>query len=164
MNTPPRALRPDSISEYRIEKVRRRVTIALDGGETLEGDVFLQPAARYRHGPQDPAELFNEPEPFLPLATPGDRSILIAKAQVRSVQFQDEDADTDLGGVAEAEVEVTFTDGTSTSGALRLETRADRPRLLDFLNDDHQRFLRLRLPSGPCLINRSKIAKVRERR
>lgn len=162
--TPPRILRLDSMSEYRIEKVRRHVSMMLDGGQTLEGDVFLQPTARYRTGPQDPADLLEEPEPFFPLASDGRDLLLVAKNQLRWLQFANSGADTDLGGVAEANVEVTFTDGSSTTGALRLETRVDRPRLLDFLNDDHHQFLRLHVPQGVCLINRSKIAQVRQRR
>lgn len=152
------------MSEYRIEKVRRRVSIMLEGGQQIRGDLFLQPTARYRPGPQDPADLLDEPEPFFPVAADGDELVLVAKNQVRWVEFALDHADTDLGGVAEANVKVTFTDGSSANGALRLETRVDRPRLLDFLNADHQQFLRLYTPQGVCLVNRSKIAQVRQRR
>jgi hypothetical protein len=51
-----------------------------------------------------------------------------------------------------------------SSGALRLETRLERPRLLDYLNDESQRFITLRSPQGICLINRRQIAQVRPRR
>jgi hypothetical protein len=66
--------------------------------------------------------------------------------------------------VEEATVDVTFSDGTITSGHLRLETRADRPRLLDFLNNATQRFFVLRAPQGSILINRRQIAQMRQRR
>jgi len=152
------------MSEFRIEKVRRRVMITMAGGGTLQGDVFLQPSARYREGPQSPVELFAEPEPFVPVATSGDHLVLIAKDQVLRVQFERDAADTDVEGVEEAAVDVTFADGSLTSGYLRLETRADRPRLLDYLNSGQQQFLALRSPHGIILINRRQIAHLRQRR
>jgi hypothetical protein len=151
------------MSEFRIEKVRRRVSVALAAGAALEGEIFLQPAARYRTGPQHPAEMLNEPDPFFPLSI-GDELVLVAKEQVLRLQFEADAADTDLEGVAEALVDVLFPDGSVSSGALRLETRLERPRLLDYLNDESQRFITLRSPQGICLINRRQIAQVRPRR
>jgi hypothetical protein len=152
------------MSEYRIEKVRRSVTLVLAGGTTLVGDVFLQSTARYRPGPQEPDELFNEDEPFVPLATADDQLVLLAKDQVTMVQFSGGAADTPVGGVAGAAVDLVFADGTACSGELRMETRASRSRLLDFLNEEHQRFLTLRTSSCVCLVNRRHIAQVRHRR
>ena len=151
-------------SDLRIEKVRRHVMVTMAGGSTLQGDVFLQPVARYRTGPQLPGELLNEPEAFFPLATAGDHLVLIAKEQVMRVTLERDAADTDLEGVEEAAVDITFPDGSLTSGYLRLETRADRPRLLDYLNGDRGHFLTLRSPHGIILINRRQIVQVRQRR
>jgi hypothetical protein len=170
------------MSEYRIEKVRRRVSVALSGGVELEGDIFLQPSARYRSGPQDPAELFNEPEAFIPLAIGADESVLLAKDHVTLVQYTDDEADTfidgstaggadrrqaardDSQGIATGmSVEVVLSDGSLVDGELRHEMRSDRSRLLDFLNGGHQRFLTLRSPAGVCLINWRQIAQMRQR-
>lgn len=152
------------MSEYRIEKVRRSVTLRLAGGVTLAGDIFVQPTARFRAGPQEPADLLNEPEAFIPVATVEDELMLVAKDQIEHVQFPADGSDTHNDGVADAAVEVWLTDGTSLSGVLRLETRADRSRVLDFLNDEQQRFLTLRTPFGTCLVNRRHITQVRQRR
>ena len=152
---------PDPMSEYRIEKVRRRVVARLAGGATLEGDIFLQPWARYRTGPQDPAELLNEPEPFFPMSTAGDDMVMVAKDRVTQVQFEPDPANTETGGAADVAVDVVFADGSRVSGELRLEARTDRARLLDFLNGDHQRFLTLRTSAAVCLVNRAQIAQVR---
>lgn len=152
------------MSEYRIEKVRRTVTLVLAGGATLSGDVFLQSTARYRPGPQEPDELFNEEEPFVPLATADGQLVLLAKEHVVMVQFDAGAADTPIGGVAGAAVDLVFADGSVHSGELRMETRASRSRLLDFLNEEHQRFLTLKTPACMCLVNRRQIAQVRHRR
>jgi hypothetical protein len=152
------------MSEYRIEKLRRPVTIVLAGGATLAGDVFLQPSARYRAGPQDPSELFNEDDQFIPLAGGGDELVLVAKDQIRTVQFGVDAADTSPQGVAGVTVDVVFADGSACSGDLRMETRASRSRLLDFLNEDTQQFLTLWSSSSVYLVNRRQVAQVRPRR
>lgn len=149
------------MSEYRIEKVRRRVIVTLAGGARLDGDIFLQPWAPYRTGPQDPGDLLNEADLFFPLSTSGDGMVLVAKDRVTHVQFEADGADTETGGSADVAVDVVFGDGSSISGELRLEARTDRARLLDFLNGDHQRFLTLRTSAAVCLVNRAQIAHVR---
>ncbi|HXT14886.1 MAG TPA: hypothetical protein VN706_04610 [Gemmatimonadaceae bacterium] len=152
-------------SEYRIEKVRRRVSLVMAGGERLHGDIFLQPTARYHSGPQEPLDLLNESDAFLPVDMDGRNLSLVAKDQIIRVQYEERAADTEMDGVALASVEIHCTDGSVVGGTIRLETRADRPRLLDFLNGggDHERFLRLRMPNGVCLVNRRQIAQVRHR-
>jgi hypothetical protein len=153
----------DSANEYRIEKVRHSVSLALAGGTTLVGDIFLQPTTRYRAGPQHPAELFNEPEPFIPLAGTGG-SVLVAKEQIIRVEFEAPRADTPIEGGATASIDVTCTDGGVYGGTVRLDVRADRSRLLDFLNGVHELFLMLESPNGICLVNRRHIVYVRQRR
>ena len=46
---------------------------------------------------------------------------------------------------------------------LVIQTRANRARLIDFLNGDDQRFLTLRFAGGVCLVNRTQIVQVRRR-
>ncbi len=153
------------MSEFRIEKLRRRVAIDLVGGAHLDGDVFLQRSARYRSGPQTPADLFNEPDPFVPIATGDAEYALVAKAQVLRVQFPPDGVDTDDREVKGVAVDVVLTDGSIANGELRLEMRGEHPRLLDFLNaDDRQSFLTLRSAADILLINRRQIAQVRQRR
>lgn len=153
----------ESTSEYRIEKVRRRVAIILTGGARLHGDLFLQPSARYRVGPQDPLDLLNEADRFLPVAVDGTAMTLLAKDHIIRVQYEEREADTHLEGVSLAAVDVHCIDGAVVGGTLRLETPADRPRLLDYLNDVPDAFLRVRMPTAVCLVNRRRIAQVRHR-
>ncbi len=152
------------MNEFRIEKLRQRVAIVLAGGVVLEGDIFLQPTARYRSEPQDPEDLFNEADTFVPLGTADGQYILVCKDQVLRVQYDAVASDTEVGDVSDATVEIVFADGSACCGALRLETRADRTRVLDFLNSEQRRFLLLRSPSGVCLVNRRHVAQVHHRR
>src|SRR5258708_9970093 len=100
------------MSDYRIEKVRRRVELTLATGEKLEGDVFLQAFARYRAGPDEPLDVLNESDPFLPLALPSGELLLVQKAQIAVVTTElpdrDDAAETGLVGM---NITVTLTAG-----------------------------------------------------
>lgn len=149
------------MSEYRIEKLRRELSVMLKDGSRLEGDVFLRPVSRHRARPEDPADLLNDPDPFFALVRSGE-AILIAKTQVASaVTTVDEDDALDTGALG-VTVEVTLHDGSTCDGSIFMESRNDRPRLLDYLNAYRPRFLPIVSPGQCLLINTQSIAHVRE--
>lgn len=149
------------MSEYRIDKLRRELSVVLNDGSRLEGDVFLRPVSRHRSRPEDPADLLNDPDPFFALMRSGE-TILISKAQVASaVTTVDEDDALETGALG-VTVEVTLHDGSTCDGSVFLESRNDRPRLLDFLNGYRDRFLPLVSPGQLLLVNTQSIAHVRE--
>jgi hypothetical protein len=149
------------MSEYRIEKIRRKLAIVLADGSRLVGEVFLRPVSRYRSRPEEPGELLNEAEPFFVLDRDGE-AVLIAKSNVAyaetPVPAEEEFEIAALG----TPVEVTLTDGTVCTGSIFLEMPSDRPRLLDFLNSYSLRFLPVLDPSHVLLVNTQTIAHVRE--
>ena len=149
------------MSEYRIDKLRRELSVMLKDGSRLEGDVFLRPVSRHRSRPEDPADLLNDPDPFFALVRSGE-TILVNKGQVTSaVTTVDEDDALDTGALGVI-VEVTLHDGSICDGSVFLESRTDRPRLLDFLNAYRERFLPLVSPGQMLLVNTDSIAHVRE--
>ena len=149
------------MSEYRIEKLRRELSVMLRDGSHLEGDVFLRPVSKHRSRPEDPADLLNDPDPFFALVRNGE-AILIAKAQVASaVTTVDEDDALDTGALG-VTVEVTLHDGSLCDGSIFMESRNDRPRLLDYLNTYRSRFLPIVSPGQLLLVNTESIAHVRE--
>jgi len=149
------------MSDYRIEKIQRQISIVLANGTRLEGDVFLRPVSRYRSRPEEPMDMLNDSEPFFVLMRHGE-AVLIPKANVSraetSVPEEDEPNVASLG----VPVEVTLLDGTVCGGSIFLETRFDRPRLLDFLNSYSLRFLPLVDARQVLLVNTQTIAHVRE--
>jgi len=149
------------MSDYRIEKIRRNLTVVLTNGVRLEGEVFLRPLSKHRSRPEEPADLLNDVEPFFALMRSGE-TVLVAKASVSraeaSVPEEDEPEIAALG----VPVEVTLVDGTVCGGSIFLETRYDRPRLLDFLNAYHSHFLSVVDARQVLLVNTQTIAHVRE--
>lgn len=149
------------MSEYRIEKQRRELRLVLADGSKLAGDVFLRSVSRYRSRPEDPADLLNDAEPFFALERKGE-ALLVSKAQVARAETElteDDALDTGALGVI---VEITMKDGSTCDGSIFLESRSDRPRLMDFLNSFHDRFLPVVSPKQVLLLNTQYIAHVRE--
>jgi hypothetical protein len=155
------------MSEYRVEKVRRRVALVLRTGERLEGEVFLRPVSRHRTRPEDPTDLLNDDDPFFALERGGE-ALLVAKDSVASAEtgYDEEDVEnietSALGASLGVPVEVTLRDGTLCVGSIFLESRSDRPRLLDFLNGYRRRFLPVVGATQVTLLNTHTIAHVRE--
>lgn len=149
------------MTQYRIEKMRRFVAVTLDGGQRIDGEIFLRPTARYQTRPELPIDLLNDGKPFFPVLSNGV-VLLLAKANVAVVETSNELDDEFAAPVLGLAVEVTLSDGKTCRGSVFLETRADRPRLLDFLNSYNNQFLPLVEASRVFLVNRSSIAHVRE--
>ncbi len=146
---------------YRVEKLRRHLTIVLTDGERLDGDVFLRTLSRYRSRPEEPADLLNDTEPFFAFDHDGN-AMLVAKANVARVETTVEPNDElDVASLG-VPVQVTLTDGSVCSGSIFLESRSERPRLLDFLNSYHGQFLPVIDAHQVLLVNTKTIAHVRE--
>lgn len=151
------------VDEYRIEKERLEVTLTMMSGEGVHGFVFVQPPLLGHSSHQEPSALFNEAEPFFPLELPSGEVLLVAKARVVEVSGLplDEEAEAIRASAPMALLEITLAGGVTHFGSMRLEVRADRPRLLDFLNDSTDRFLTLYTDQGLRLVNRVLIECVR---
>ena len=151
------------MSDFRIEKLRRHLDLVLTDGTRLEGDVFLRPVSKHRSRPEEPGDMLNDAEPYFALMRSGE-AVLVSKASVARAETtleQNGHHDEALASLG-VPVEVTQTDGSTCSGSIFLETRYDRPRLLDFLNSYSRRFLPVVDARQVFLVNTQTIAHVRE--
>jgi hypothetical protein len=147
--------------DYRIEKLRRPLSVVLTDGSRLEGDVFLRPVSRHGSRPEEPSDLLNDAEPFFALVRSGE-AVLVSKSNVALAETPvGEEEEFDLAALG-IPVEVTLNDGSVHLGSIFLETRSDRPRLLDFLNSYTPRFLPVVDARQVFLVNTQIIAHVRE--
>ncbi|MDQ6635073.1 MAG: hypothetical protein M3Z10_10005 [Gemmatimonadota bacterium] len=152
----------DGISDYRIEKFRRRVEVTLGDGRRLDGDVFVQAVARLHEGPEDPLDLLDNDDLFLPLVMPTGEAFLVQKTQIAVVGTTLPDGDDALDrGVVGMRIECTLIDGSSHVGSIFPEVRANRKRLIDILNDLEHRFVPLFTADQLRLVSRLHIAYVR---
>lgn len=150
------------MSDYRIEKVRRPVEITLANGRRLDGDVFVLASTRFRAGPEEPVDLLNDDEPFLPLVLGTGEAYLVQKDWIAIVGTRLPDGDDAIErGIVGMNIELTLIDGSSHVGSIFPEVRADRQRLVDVLNDSSLPFLALFTAEQLRLVNRRHIAYVR---
>jgi len=148
--------------DYRIEKTRRRVEVTLANAKRLEGDVFVQPFARFRSGPEEPLDLLNDSDPFLPLGLTNGDVLLVQKSQIAVVGTElPEDDDIVERGVVGMHVELGLIDGSTLNGSIFPEVRMGRPRLVDILNDTKQPFIALFGTDELQIVNRALIAHAR---
>jgi hypothetical protein len=148
-------------NDVRIEKERVAVSITMVGGELLNGSLFA-PQVYPPGGLEDPLQLLNELEPFFPLGLATGEVLLIAKDRVLEIVLDEAQVgEEDPGSAPTALLQVTLAGGTSHVGSMRLEVRASRPRVLDYMNHCTERFMALRTDEGVRLINRKMIERVR---
>jgi hypothetical protein len=147
------------MSDYKIEKVRHGVRVTLASGKKIEGDIFLQAFARFRAGPEGPLDVLNDSAPFLPLVLPSGELMLVQKSQIAVIGTAlPSDDDAADAGVVGMHVDITFVHGETLTGSVFPELRADRPRLVDFLNNTPERFVQLFGIDQLMLINIAHIA------
>lgn len=135
-------------------------------GKQLAGEMFLNPVSRFRSAPQGPAEFLNEDEPFFALALEDGDTILIARSRVESVtvdaphEFEDDPA---AGLIPHpVSVAITVASGAVLRGTVSIDAPPSHARLLDFLNTNHGRFLRVADAGRVVLVNRQAIDHVHE--
>lgn len=140
--------------EFRIEKLRLALSVRLLGGDVVAGYVFVQTPV-YGTVAETALDLLNHSETFFPLAC-DDRGILLV-AKDRLVEAWGEAVgDDDEVRVMTGRpvlVELRLASGVTVSGTMLLEVPSGRPRLLDYLNDNRLRFMRLLTADGPRIIN-----------
>jgi hypothetical protein len=148
-------------SDVRVEKERVAVSITMVGGDSLAGNLFA-PQVYPPGGVEDPLRLLNESEPFFPLGLPTGEVLLISKARVVEIALEGPLGGEELPGSAPtALIQITLAGGLTHVGSVRLEVRAPRPRVLDYMNYCTEPFMALRTDEGVRLINRKMIERVR---
>lgn len=148
------------MSDYRIQKVQHHVEVTLANGQRLEGAIFLQAFARFRAGPELPLDALNDGDLFLALRLDSGEVVLVQKAQIAVVQTDLPEDDTEASVVG-MRTEFALANGTTCSGSIFPELRADRPRLVDFLNDTPLKFIPLFAAEHLLLVSRAHIAYAR---
>ncbi|GAC1650398.1 MAG: hypothetical protein NVS4B3_09120 [Gemmatimonadaceae bacterium] len=160
------------MSDFRIEKLRVPVTLTTSTGERMDGEIFVQTSARHRSGPEDPADVLNDADAWLPFLTAEGDTVLVAKAQIAEVEVngdapgsedavEGEDEHETTPGIRAATVSLRLAFGAVRVGSIDMEVARGRPRLLDYLNRLAHPFIVLRGASSCRLINRQMIEHVR---
>jgi hypothetical protein len=144
--------------ELVVPKEKQLVTVYLLGGDTIEGNIFLEynPDARTLH--QKMAAFLESRTDFFPLSS-GRTPEFINKSAVRMVEVRNAE-DEEAFHIMHVElVTVIFRDGNQVSGDLLVDVPDQHSRLSDCLNLTG-RFLCMRAYGNVCYISKQAILKV----
>jgi len=146
------------ISEFAVPKEKQLVTVYLLGGDTIEGDIFLEynPDARTLH--QKMMAFLENKTDFFPLSS-GRTPEFISKSAIRMVEVHYPEEEVAFNIMHVELVTVIFRDGTQVSGDLLADVPEQRKRLSDSLNLTG-RFLCTRAYGKVCYISKQAILKV----
>jgi len=161
--------RVERSAELRVPTLAVPVRVALIGQRATEVELFIHDIPRAAHSQvlDDVAALLDEHESFVPIRNAGDVRLLGKLAvQWIAVHRKSELADDDSSEVLELydrqhHVEVEMIAGQKLSGTLLDSAPADRPRVVDHLNQTGQ-FVRLWTADEHYLINKAQILQVTE--
>ncbi|MHB8843244.1 MAG: hypothetical protein ACYC7L_00710 [Nitrospirota bacterium] len=145
-------------NEFAIPKEKQLVTVYLLGGDTIEGNIYLEynPGARTLHHKMM-AFLENQKD-FFPLSS-GTIPEFISKSAIRMVEVHYPE-DEEAFSIMHVElVTAIFRDGTQVSGDLMADVPEQHKRLSDCLNLT-DRFLCTRAYGKVCYISKQAILKV----
>ncbi len=155
----------DSANLYRLETTRKAVILTMLDGEELRGNVFIHLSSYRPFELEDVSEVFNSDQAFFPLELENEEVILVARARVAEVAADrgEDSADEPVRGAPTptALLQIVLVGGEVRLGSIRLDSRPDRARVLDYLNRLTSRFLTLYTSNEARLINRSLIDRVR---
>jgi hypothetical protein len=145
-------------SDFVVPKEKQLVTVYLLGGDTMEGNIFLEynPDARTLH--QKMMAFLENRTDFFPLSS-GRTPDFISKSAIRMVEVHNPEEEVAFNIMHVELVTVIFRDGNQVSGDLLADVPDQRRRLSDCLNLTG-RFLCTRAYGKVCYISKQAILKV----
>jgi len=144
--------------DFTVPKEKQLVTVYLLGGDTIEGNIFLEynPGARTLH--QKMMAFLESRTDFFPLSS-GRTPEFISKSAIRMVEVHKPEEEEAFNIMHVELVTVIFRDGNQVSGDLLADVPDQRKRLSDCLNLTG-RFLCTRAYGKVCYISKQAILKV----
>jgi len=148
----------------RVPKRAVEVRLLLEGGESLEGELYVPPTGPYGGPGRLIDRLNDEAEAFMPLVSGGLHTHLVSKTRILTLEIaagQEDHEPIDTFASRELDVTVDAIGGLTLSGRLVFVMPPGQRRTLDFLNAAPS-FISLANEDKTTLIRRSGIISVRE--
>jgi hypothetical protein len=145
--------------EFAVPKDKQLVTVHLIGGETRNGNIFLEyfPEALTLH--QKVKVFLEDANRFFPLTAEGMPPAFINKDHVSMLEVAGSGEEPAYHLMHIEDITALFADGTTLSGELLAEVPKEKARLSDCLNLPES-FLSVKKEKAICFINKSTVKKV----
>ncbi len=148
---------------FAVPKDRQEVTVRLETGAALEGEIFLEYISNDTSNHQKVTAFLENDNAFFPLKVHNGSTEFINKKNVQYVEvIFPENPDVNYFSslpMVSIPVNALFGNGESVSGNLIAEVPAERTRLSDCLNLQ-TKFLNVKTDSKICYINKDALQKV----
>jgi hypothetical protein len=136
---------PESL---KIEKKLKEVTLWVHPEGMVVGSVFVRLQSPDSAAEEDPAEVLNAPEAFLVMRREPEGEIrFYNKNSIVRVEYQADEKRT-FPELEPLGCTLRMMDGSNVQGMIRKPLPPDRARLLDYLNRDEERFIKVDTPEG----------------
>ena len=136
---------PESL---KIEKKLREVTLWVHPEGMVIGSVFVRMQSSDSSAEEDPAEVLNAAEQFLVMRREPDGEIrFYNKNSIVRVEYEVEEQRV-FPDITPLECTLRMMDGSHIQGTIWKPLPPDRARLLDYLNRDTERFVKVDTPDG----------------
>jgi hypothetical protein len=137
---------------FRLETVKRRVTVYCSNETTLSGFFFVSPTALTHEGWERGEELLNSDRTYLPFETDVSEIVLLQKGCIAVVRVEDQEMKRNAFLHRRTSAEVHLVSGRILRGHVRTDLPHGRARLFDLLNQG-RRFFCLEVDAKDCLIH-----------
>ena len=147
----------------KIPKKLRPVILRVHPHGQIRGAMFLDIQSRHFAGEQQPVDFFNQSDPFIVIKCDSPDEVRIYhKAAIICVQYyEDVEGLTDVLKAEQLPCSIHLSDGTVVEGSIKPALPPDHSRLLDHLNLEPERFVKVYVTEGNvCLVNKTYIVYV----
>jgi len=149
-------------SDLRVPKLPVAVELALDGRAPRPVEIYLAEQRAHDPRPDDVADLFDEPTPFLPARDVGEGEVVVLRKEAVAWIALPVRRDDDELYEARRDVRVELRGGGGLDGELLYSPPEGRSRVVDHLNGAG-RFVRLFSGDRVYLVNTAYIVRVIEK-
>ena len=155
---------PERVLPSYVEKIAVPASVVLPGGDRIDGNFALSPAAPFRDGPETLLELLNGTDRVLPFTLADGTVVLLSRPAIDWVEVED---GLDPSWVRpptfwitrEEEVELRLLDGRKIVGIVAMELPEHLNRISDYLNLPED-FFPVATRDGTRFVNKSRVAGV----
>lgn len=142
----------------KVPKSVRPVVLWVHPEGQVHGSLFVHTQSRSHAGEQDPAELLNEPEPFLIVQRDDPEELrFYQRSAIIRAEYPQAAGETPAESAPFA-CRLYLMDGSVVSGQVHEALAPDRSRLIDYLNQPETRFVRVWVEEDQvCLVNKAYI-------
>ena len=150
----------ESLPPLKIKTVKKRATIFLIGGATLEGAFFLSPVSQYHPGEETLLELLGNEREYVPFET-GQGVVIINKKNIVKILLDKREKAFQCGSHTDMHIVIHLCDGGTVEGKVYYSMPETHSRLSDFLNDSKE-FFQLFADGHAFLINAHRVNFIEE--